>query len=302
MPASATGAALSWNLRRSSACGARRSRCRSAMSPGRLRGGTPRSGKLPAGHAAVLRHCPARDRASWRDGGEIPRRCGDGRLRCPGAARGRRATGGTRGCRAGRGALAAPHPTRGEFGTTVSVRIGVNTGHVVVGTEERLATGDAVNPAARLEQAAGPGEIVIGHQTWRLVRDAVTAEPLKPRRRVARALITAQDRGYLPTRKTASPHLDIMLVRIMALNWSPVTESNRRPSPYHRVPIGAPARAFCERPDQRLYFSPVGTGSGQFAPDATSQIPPNRHGGGVHAPPRFRPAGPPFDTHCLRAG
>jgi class 3 adenylate cyclase len=69
-----------------------------------------------------------------------------------------------------------------EFGATVSVRTGVNTGQVVVGTQERLATGDAVNLAARLEQAAGPGEIVIGPQTWRLVHDAVTAEPLEPLR------------------------------------------------------------------------------------------------------------------------
>ena len=38
-------------------------------------------------------------------------------------------------------------------------RIGVTTGEVVTGTEERLATGDAVNVAARLEQAAEPGEI-----------------------------------------------------------------------------------------------------------------------------------------------
>ena len=36
-------------------------------------------------------------------------------------------------------------------------RIGVNTGEVVTGTEERLATGDAVNVAARLQQAAAPG-------------------------------------------------------------------------------------------------------------------------------------------------
>jgi class 3 adenylate cyclase len=35
-------------------------------------------------------------------------------------------------------------------------RIGLNTGEVVTGTEERLATGDAVNVAARLQQAAGP--------------------------------------------------------------------------------------------------------------------------------------------------
>ena len=37
-------------------------------------------------------------------------------------------------------------------------RIGVMTGEVVTGTEERLATGDAVNVAARLEQAAAPGD------------------------------------------------------------------------------------------------------------------------------------------------
>jgi class 3 adenylate cyclase/tetratricopeptide (TPR) repeat protein len=67
-----------------------------------------------------------------------------------------------------------------DFGTTVRVRTGVNTGQVVTGTDERLATGDAVNLAARLEQAADPGEIVIGPQTWRLVRHAVTAEPLEP--------------------------------------------------------------------------------------------------------------------------
>jgi class 3 adenylate cyclase len=52
-------------------------------------------------------------------------------------------------------------------------RIGVNTGEVVTGTEERLATGDAVNVAARLEQAAEPGEVLVGVETVRLVRDAV---------------------------------------------------------------------------------------------------------------------------------
>ena len=41
-------------------------------------------------------------------------------------------------------------------------RIGVMTGEVVTGTEERLATGDAVNVAARLEQAAQPGEVLVG--------------------------------------------------------------------------------------------------------------------------------------------
>ena len=62
----------------------------------------------------------------------------------------------------------------------VQARIGLTTGEVVTGTEERLATGDAVNTAARLEQAAQPGEILIGEPTLMLVRDAVEAEPVEP--------------------------------------------------------------------------------------------------------------------------
>ena len=59
-------------------------------------------------------------------------------------------------------------------------RIGVTTGEVVTGTEERLATGDAVNVAARLEQAAQPGEVLIGRPTLALVREAVEVEAVEP--------------------------------------------------------------------------------------------------------------------------
>ena len=52
-------------------------------------------------------------------------------------------------------------------------RIGVNTGEVLAGTEERLATGDAVNVAARLEQAANPGEVLVGVATFALVGGTV---------------------------------------------------------------------------------------------------------------------------------
>ena len=62
----------------------------------------------------------------------------------------------------------------------VEARIGVNTGEVVAGTAERLATGDAVNVAARLEQAAGAGEVLLGAETAALVRDAVETEELEP--------------------------------------------------------------------------------------------------------------------------
>jgi class 3 adenylate cyclase/tetratricopeptide (TPR) repeat protein len=59
-------------------------------------------------------------------------------------------------------------------------RIGVMTGEVVTGTEERLATGDAVNVAARLEQAAQPGEVLVGAPTVVLVGGTAEFEPVEP--------------------------------------------------------------------------------------------------------------------------
>jgi class 3 adenylate cyclase/tetratricopeptide (TPR) repeat protein len=59
----------------------------------------------------------------------------------------------------------------------LEARIGVNTGEVVTGEGDTLVTGDAVNVAARLEQAAAPGHVLLGAETRRLVRDAVRVEP-----------------------------------------------------------------------------------------------------------------------------
>src|SRR5919106_6780614 len=67
-------------------------------------------------------------------------------------------------------------------GFGVAVRIGVNTGEVVAGDPDAgqaLVTGDAVNVAARLEQAANPGEILIGEGTFRLVKEAVQVEEIE---------------------------------------------------------------------------------------------------------------------------
>jgi class 3 adenylate cyclase/tetratricopeptide (TPR) repeat protein len=69
---------------------------------------------------------------------------------------------------------------RRDYGTTLELRLGVNTGEAVTATDEWLAVGDAVNIAARLEQAAAPGEVLLGPQTVGLVRDAVAVEPLEP--------------------------------------------------------------------------------------------------------------------------
>jgi predicted ATPase/class 3 adenylate cyclase len=69
------------------------------------------------------------------------------------------------------------------YGVSLANRIGVNTGEVVAGDStagQRLVTGDPVNTAARLEQAAGSCEVLIGQLTHRLVREHVEVEPVEP--------------------------------------------------------------------------------------------------------------------------
>ncbi len=68
-------------------------------------------------------------------------------------------------------------------GVVLGVRIGIETGEVVAGVGGQgstLVTGDAVNVAARLEQAAAPGEVVLGAGTLDLVRGAAVVEALEP--------------------------------------------------------------------------------------------------------------------------
>ena len=71
-----------------------------------------------------------------------------------------------------------------DWGVTVDAACtGVNTGEVVTGDPaigDALVLGDAVNVAARLEQVAAPGEVLLGQSTYRLVRDAVYAERVTP--------------------------------------------------------------------------------------------------------------------------
>lgn len=69
-----------------------------------------------------------------------------------------------------------------DVGCVLAVRIGVNTGEVVTtaeeGTNENLVSGEVVNVAARLEQRAGPGEILIGPITRGLLGATATVEPV----------------------------------------------------------------------------------------------------------------------------
>jgi len=70
-----------------------------------------------------------------------------------------------------------------DWGVRIAVRTGVNTGEVVAGDAaqgQSFATGDAVNVAARLEQAAEQGEILVGDVTRRLLGEAVRVEAVEP--------------------------------------------------------------------------------------------------------------------------
>ena len=97
-----------------------------------------------------------------------------------------------------------------RYGVRLRVRTGVNTGEVIAGDPSAghgFVTGDAVNVAARLEQAAGDGEVLLGEATAELVRDAVDTEPageleLRGRGRPVRAfrLAGVRERGGDPGR------------------------------------------------------------------------------------------------------
>jgi class 3 adenylate cyclase len=106
-------------------------------------------------------------------------------------------------------ALAMQHRLRELFDDRLELRIGVNTGEVVVGRPREgssFVTGDAVNVAARLEQAAEPGTIFVGERTVAAARGAFEfEEPTeveakgKPdgitARRLVRALSLMRPRG-----------------------------------------------------------------------------------------------------------
>ena len=63
----------------------------------------------------------------------------------------------------------------------LEARAGVEAGEVVVDeADSTFATGEAVNVAARLQQAAGPGEILIGESAYRLTAATVESEPVGP--------------------------------------------------------------------------------------------------------------------------
>jgi class 3 adenylate cyclase/tetratricopeptide (TPR) repeat protein len=80
-------------------------------------------------------------------------------------------------------ALARLNDDLRDLGVQLETRTGVNTGEVLAGTawmRDAIVVGDPVNTAARLEQAAKPGQVLLGETTFHLVRDAVVAEQVEP--------------------------------------------------------------------------------------------------------------------------
>jgi class 3 adenylate cyclase len=67
-------------------------------------------------------------------------------------------------------------------GSTIplAARIGITTGEVLVPGGGAPLIGDTMNTASRLQSSAEPGSVVIGEPTFRLVRDAIVAEPVEP--------------------------------------------------------------------------------------------------------------------------
>jgi class 3 adenylate cyclase/tetratricopeptide (TPR) repeat protein len=66
-------------------------------------------------------------------------------------------------------------------GLELEARVGIEAGEVVVDeTDSTFATGEAVNVAARLQQAAGPGEILVGEAAHRLTAGRIEAEKIGP--------------------------------------------------------------------------------------------------------------------------
>ncbi len=65
-----------------------------------------------------------------------------------------------------------------RYGETLTLRVGINTGEVVIGAGDADLIGDALNVAARLEKECRPGHVLVGEETWRLTRGEVGYEAL----------------------------------------------------------------------------------------------------------------------------
>lgn len=130
----------------------------------------------------------------------------------------------------------------------VQTRIGVNTGDVLARDptqSESLVVGDAVNVAARLEQAAQAGEVLVGDDTWALVKHASRGQrvPPVPAKGKREPLVAWRLEGVDPAAGGHRRRLDLPLVgresELELLRWA-VNRTTDQARPHLVVVLGQP--------------------------------------------------------------
>ncbi len=132
-----------------------------------------------------------------------------------------------------------------RYGVEVGLRVGINTGEVVIADADADLVGDVLNTAARLEAACTPGQVLVGEETWRLTRSTLGYEPLgevtvKGKRDGLPTfqLVLADDGSGFAIGATGAPRLDAV----------------------HRARRGTAAAASAVRRDTRHWRSAPGDG------------------------------------------
>ncbi|HVN87273.1 MAG TPA: nuclear transport factor 2 family protein, partial [Candidatus Binatia bacterium] len=141
--------------------------------------------------------------------------------------------------RAVRAAVAMQHAFRELRASTttalvdVGLRIGINTGEVIVSADNTDVVGDPANVAARLQQEARDGEAIIGEATRRLVRELVTLESIGVRALKGRTETVAAYRVVSLDRPAGAAAVafvgrDDELRRLLAVYHTAVADSRTR--------------------------------------------------------------------------
>jgi class 3 adenylate cyclase len=167
----------------------------------------------------------------------------------------------------------------------IQARIGVNTGDVLARDAtpgESLVVGDAVNVAARLEQAAAPGEVLVGEATWALVGHAARGDRAAPiaAKGKREPLVAWRLRDVDPAAGGHRRRLDLPMVgresELDALRWA-LTRAGETQRPHLVTVLGQPgigkSRLVSEMPSLRadLTFL-VGHCRAMLAPSALEPL------------------------------
>jgi class 3 adenylate cyclase/tetratricopeptide (TPR) repeat protein len=114
-----------------------------------------------------------------------------------------------------------------RYGVALATRTGINTGTVAgvgIAPGRNFVSGDTANTAARLQQDAGPGEIVLGESTFRLVRESVATEPLELELKGKRQAIVAHRLISVAERSDVAPRIQAPLIgrrdALAQLEWA----------------------------------------------------------------------------------